>query len=144
MKYKKFTSHAKTPTRATEGSAGYALYGSNTYRIEIAPHKTVCIDTSIAVEIPVGLFAGVFPRSGIATKRGIRLANCVAIIDEDYRGSIIIPLHNDSDEPQYVDPGERIAQLILLPYYLVDEWEEVDVLSKTDRGDGGFGSSGTV
>lgn len=145
MRFKRLTDNAKIPTRATDGSAGYDLYGNNTYTIEILPHTTVMIPTGLAMEIPVGLFGAIFARSGLATKRGLRPANCVAVIDEDYRGDIIIPLHNDSDEPRYVDPGERIAQLVFLPYYLADvDWEEVDELSETDRGNGGFGSSGNV
>lgn len=143
MRYKKLTDNAKIPTRATDGSAGYDLYGNNTYTIEILPHTTVMIPTGLAMEIPVGLFGAIFARSGLATKRGLRPANCVAVIDDDYRGDIIVPLHNDSDEPRYVDPGERIAQLVFLPYYLVD-WEEVDELDETNRGNGGFGSSGTT
>ena len=144
MKFKRLTNNAKVPTRADEGAAGYDLYGSNTYRIEIAPHKTVMISTGLCLEIPIGLFGAIFARSGIAAKRSLRPANCCGVLDESYRGEVIVALHNDSDEPQYVDPGERIAQLILLPYYLVDEWEEVDKLPETDRGDGGFGSTGTV
>ena len=143
MRFKRFTDNAVVPTKATEGSAGYDLYGNNTYEIEIPPHKTVQIDTGLALEIPRGTFGAIFARSGIATKRGLRPANCVAVIDQDYRGHIIVPLHNDSDEPQYVEPGERIAQLIFLSFGTILNWEEVDELSETERGDGGFGSSGT-
>ena len=143
MKYKRLTDNAKVPTRATDGSAGYDLYGSNTYTIEIPPHKTVPIDTSLILEIPRGTMGAIFARSGIATKRGLRPANCVGILDPDYRGNVIVPLHNDSDEPQYVEPGERIAQLIFLSFGTLPNWEEVDELSETERGEGGFGSSGT-
>lgn len=142
MKFKRLTNSAKVPTRGSADAAGYDLYGSNTYTIEILPHKTVMIDTSICLEIPKNMFGAIFARSGIATKRGLRPANCVAIIDSDYRGPVIVPLHNDSDEPQYVEPQERIAQLIFLPYHTVD-WEEVNELSETSRGIGGFGSSGS-
>ncbi len=141
MNFKRLTDNAKIPTRADNGSAGYDLYGNNTYTIEIAPHRTVQITTGICIETPPETFGGIFPRSGIATKRGLRPANCVGVIDPSYRGEIIVALHNDSDEPRFVEPGERIAQLIFVPYYIV-EWNEVDELSETDRKSGGFGSSG--
>lgn len=144
MRFKRFTDNTIIPTRATEGSAGYDLHGNNTYRIEIPPHKTVQIDTGLALEIPRGTFGAIFARSGIATKRGLRPANCTAVIDSDYRGHIIVPLHNDTDEAQFVEPGERIAQLIFIPFGNILNWEEVDELSETERGDGGFGHSGTT
>lgn len=144
MKYKRLTDNAKLPTRADEGSAGYDLYGNNTYRIEILPHKTVKVGTGIAMETPRGTFGAILPRSGIATKRGLRPANTPGCIDPSYRGEIIVALHNDTDEPQFVEPGERIAQLIFIPFGNILNWEEVDELSETERGDGGFGSSGTT
>lgn len=144
MKYKRFTNNAKVPTRADDGSAGYDLYGNNTYQIEILPHKTVQVGTGIAMETPRGTMGAIFARSGIATKRGLRPANCVGVIDPSYRGEIIVALHNDTDEPQYVEPGERIAQLVFLSFGTILNWEEVDELSETERGDGGFGSSGTT
>ena len=143
MEFRRLINYAKVPTRASDGSAGYDIYGANTYRIEIAPHQTVSIDSGISIAVPVGLFAAIFARSGMATNRGLRPATAVSVIDEDYRGPLIIPIHNDSDQVQYIDAHERIAQLVFLPYYLVD-WEEVDKLPETDRGDGGFGSTGTV
>lgn len=144
MKFKRLTDNAKIPTRADEGSAGYDLYGNNTYQIEVLPHKTVKIGTGICMEVPRGTFGGIFPRSGISTKRGLRPANCVGVIDPSYRGEIIVALHNDSDEIQYVEPEERIAQLIFVPFGNIINWEEVDELSETQRGEGGFGSSGNV
>lgn len=144
MKYKRLTDNAKLPTRADEGSAGYDLYGNNTYRIEILPHKTVKVGTGIAMETPRGTFGAILPRSGIATKRGLRPANTPGCIDPSYRGEIIVALHNDTDEPQFVEPGERIAQLIFIPFGNILNWEEVDELSETERGDGGFGHSGTT
>lgn len=143
MKFKKLNNLAKTPTRADEGSAGYDLYAATSYSIEIKPHQTVKIDTGIALEIDHGFFGMLVPRSGIATKRSLRPANTPGIIDESYRGNIIIALHNDSDIPQWIEAQERIAQLILVPYHITD-WEEVDELSETERGDGGFGHSGTT
>ena len=144
MNYKKLTDNAKLPTRADEGSAGYDLYGNNTYRIEIQPHKTVKIGTGICIETPRGCMAAIFARSGISTKRGLRPANCVGVVDPSYRGELIVPLHNDTDEPQYVEPEERIAQLVFLSFGVIREWNEVDELSETERGTGGFGSSGTT
>lgn len=94
------------------------------------------------MEIPEGYFGAIFARSGLATKRGLRPANCVGVVDSDYRGEIIIALHNDSDFPQEVSEGERIAQIVIIPYLPVD-FTEVDNLSSTARGEGGFGSTGT-
>lgn len=142
MKYKKLNEHAKVPTRADNGAAGYDLYATNTDTITINPHQTVMVGTGLAMAIPIGLFGAIFARSGLASKRSLRPANAVGIIDESYRGEVIVPLHNDSNEPQYVEPGERVAQLVLLQYFLVD-WDEVGELSETERGTGGFGSSGT-
>ena len=144
MKYKRLTDNAKVPTKADEGSAGYDLYGNNTYSIGIQPHKTVKIGTGICMETPRGTMAAIFARSGIATKRGLRPANCVGVVDPSYRGEIIVAPHNDTDELQWVEPGERIAQLIFIPFGNILNWEEVDELSETERGDGGFGSSGTT
>jgi dUTP pyrophosphatase len=142
MKYKKLNENAKVPTRADNGAAGYDLYATNTDTITINPHQTVMVGTGLAMEIPIGLFGAVFARSGMASKRSLRPANCVGVGDSSYRGELIVSLHNDSDEPQYVEPGERVAQLVFLQNFLVN-WEEVDELSETDRGTGGFGSSGT-
>lgn len=102
---------------------------------------TVKIGTGIAVEIPNGYFGAVFARSGLATKEGLRPANAVGVCDSDYRGEYIVALHNDSDTPRTVTPGERIAQLVIMPYLQVD-FEEVNELSDTVRGEGGFGSTG--
>ena len=100
------------------------------------------IGTGIAVEIPEGYFGAVFARSGLATKRGLRPANAVGVVDSDYRGELIVALHNDTDYAQEVADGERIAQLVIIPYLPVS-FVEVDDLSSTDRGEGGFGSTGT-
>lgn len=141
VRFKKLNDLAKIPTRGSKFSAGYDLYAATNYDIQIPPHSTVKIGTGLAMDIPVGWFGGVFARSGIASKRGLRPANCVPVIDCDYRGEWIIPLHNDSNETMTVQAGERICQLIVLPYQDID-FIEVDELAKTDRGDGGFGSSG--
>ena len=141
VRFKRLNDLAKIPTRGSKFSAGYDLYAATDKDIQIPPHSTVKIGTGLAMDIPVGWFGGVFARSGIASKRGLRPANCVPVIDCDYRGEWIIPLHNDSNETMTVQAGERICQLIVLPYQDID-FIEVDELTKTDRGDGGFGSSG--
>jgi dUTP pyrophosphatase len=99
------------------------------------------VGTGLAVAIPEGYFGGVFARSGLATKQGLRPANCVGVIDADYRGECTVALHNDTDEKRTVLPGDRIAQLVILPF-LAAEFEEADTLPETERGAGGFGSTG--
>ena len=138
---KKLNDFAKLPTRGSEYAAGYDLYAATSYAIEIQPHTTVKIGTGLSFELPSGTFAAIFPRSGIATKRGLRPANCVGVCDSDYRGEYIVALHNDTDEIQIVEPQERIAQMILLPFIEM-MFNEVDDLSKTERGLEGFGSTG--
>lgn len=133
---------AKVPTRGSEYAAGYDLYSANGYDIEIAPHSTVKIGTGVAMELPEGTFGAIFARSGLATKKGLRPANCVGVCDSDYRGEYIVPLHNDTDELMVIEAGERIAQLIIMNFNPI-EFNVVDSLSDTKRGDGGFGSSGT-
>ena len=141
VRFRKLNDLAKIPTRGSKFSAGYDLYAATDKDIQIPPHTTVKIGTGLAMDIPVGWFGGVFARSGIASKRGLRPANCVPVIDCDYRGEWIIPLHNDSNETMTVQAGERICQLIVLPYQDID-FIEVNELAKTDRGDGGFGHTG--
>lgn len=141
VKIKRLNDLAKIPSKGSEQSAGNDLYAATNYNIEIEPHKTMMIGTGISMELPNGTFGAIFPRSGIASKRGLRLANCVAVIDSDYRGEWIVPLHNDTDEVQVIEAGERVAQVVLLPY-LPMNFVEVDDLSDTERGDGGFGHSG--
>lgn len=141
VRFKRLNDLAKIPTRGSKFSAGYDLYAATDNDIQIPPHSTVMIGTGLAMDLPYGYFGAIFARSGIATKRGLRPANCVPVIDCDYRGEWIIPLHNDSNETMTVLAGERIAQLILLPYQDID-FKEVNELSNTDRGMGGFGSTG--
>lgn len=133
---------AKVPTRGSKYAAGYDLYAATEYDIEIAPHSTVMIGTGISIEQPDMVFGGIFARSGLASKKGLRPANCVGIIDSDYRGEIIVALHNDTDEIQSISSGERIAQLIFFSFEKV-YFNVVDELNETERGEGGFGSSGT-
>ena len=134
---------AQMPSCGSATSAGYDLYSICDESVLIMPHDTIKMKTGIAMEIPDGYFGAVFARSGIATKRGLRPANCTGVIDSDYRGEIMVAIHNDTNQIQCVEPGERIAQLVIMPYLSV-EFEESDSLSQTDRGNGGFGSTGTT
>lgn len=146
---KKLTETATIPTHGSRYAAGYDLYadlGKDVFgevfaSYGIKPHDTLQIKTGIAVELPPGFFGAIFARSGIATKRGLRPCNCVGVIDADYRGEVVVALHNDTDFPQEVKNGERIAQLVVIPYLPVD-FVEVDELDDTERGAGGFGSTG--
>ncbi len=141
IKVKKLNEFAKLPTRGSEYAAGYDLYAAIKEKVGIRPHETVKVGTGLSFELPEGTFAAIYARSGIATKRGLRPANCTGVIDSDYRGPVIVALHNDTDDTQSIEPGERIAQMILLPYIEM-KFNEVDELSDTSRGDSGFGASG--
>ena len=141
INYKKLNEYAHEPTRGSEYAAGYDLYAAISEEKVIRPHKTVLINTGLSVEIPEQTFGAIFARSGLATKQGLRPANCVGIIDSDYRGEIMVALHNDIAETQIISPGDRIAQMILLPY-LPMIFTEVNELTDTTRGNGGFGSTG--
>jgi dUTP pyrophosphatase len=134
---------AKMPVCGSKYSAGYDLHSICDEVVTIGPHETIKMNTGISLEIPEGYFGAIFARSGIATKRGLRPANCTGVVDSDYRGEVIVALHNDTDQLQMVEPGERIAQLVIMPYLSV-EFEETDNLQETQRGSGGFGSTGTV
>lgn len=139
---KKANENAKIPTRGSEYAAGYDLYACIDKEVTIEPHKSALIDTGLSVELPEGAFGGIFARSGLATKKGLAPANKVGVVDSDYRGSVMIALHNHSDKVQNVSPGERIAQLIVIPYIPI-KFNEVNELSDTERGSGGFGSTGS-
>lgn len=142
MKYMKLNDKAVEPSRGSEYAAGYDLYATTAYgSVMIPAGETVKIGTGIALEIPDGYFGAIFARSGLATKQGLRPANCVGIIDSDYRGEIIVPLYNDSHENKMVSDGDRVAQLVIIPYATVS-FTEVDKLDETERGAGGFGSTG--
>lgn len=138
---KRLTDTAIIPTRQHEGDAGYDLYADIQDPVIIKPHTTEFIHTGIAIEIPDGYFGAVFARSGIASEQCLRPANCVGVCDSRYRGEYMVALHNDSIAARIVSPGDRIAQLVVMPYLNV-EFEEVDELSDTERGDDGFGSTG--
>lgn len=142
LKVMKTDKRAKLPAKATIGSAGHDLYALLTESVNILPHRTVKIRTGIAIEIESRNLGGfIFARSGLATKHGVAPANCVGVIDSDYRGEIIVPLHNHTDEAYTIEPFERIAQMVIMP---VEDCEvfEVESLSESSRGEDGFGSSG--
>ena len=138
---KKLDGKAILPKRGSSFAAGYDLFACIDGEAVIEPHKTSKIPTGLAAAIPEGYFGGIFARSGLATKKGLRPANCVGVIDSDYRGEIIVALHNDTDEQCVITGGERIAQLVILPF-LECEFNECDELDSTSRGEGGFGSTG--
>ena len=141
IKIKKLNKNAIVPTRGSSSAAGYDLDACIESPIIITPHSTVKVGTGIAIELPEEYFGAIFARSGLATKNGLRPANCVGVCDADYRNEYIIALHNDTDIPQTINPMERVAQLVIMPFLPV-EFEEVDELSTTERGFGGFGSTG--
>lgn len=167
IKFKKLKPNATVPTQGSEYAAGYDLYACIDEPMTIQPHETVKIGTGIAITPPkvrclfdqpaltempnmyyhydietnINTFGAVFARSGLATKKGLRPANAVGVCDIDYTGEYIVALHNDTNIPQTVEPNERIAQLVFIPY-VTATWQEVDNLDETKRGDGGFGSSG--
>lgn len=143
VQIKKLKSQATLPTSGSRYAAGYDLYAclDGDGEVTIPAHRTVKIGTGLAVALPEGTFGAIFARSGLATKEGLRPANCVGVIDSDYRGECIVSVHNDSGVERTVRTGERIAQLVLLPF-LPMEFEEVDTLEDTERGAGGFGSTG--
>lgn len=141
VRIKKLKENAIIPTRGSEKAAGYDLYACINETIFINPHETVKIGTGLTMELPDNTFGAIVARSGMATKRGLSPANKFGVCDSDYRGEYIIALHNHSNQTQRVDPNERIAQLVVLPYLPV-QFVEVEELSETIRNDGGFGSTG--
>ena len=141
IRVKKLNQAATLPTYGSEYAAGADLYACMEEPVTINPHETVMIHTGLAMEIPAGYAGLIYPRSGMASKRGLAPANKVGVVDPDYRGEFMVALHNHSENIQTVDPGERIAQLVVTPF-LTASFEECDELSDTVRGDGGFGSTG--
>ena len=138
---KKLSETAKLPERGSAFAAGYDLFADLQETIEIKPHETYMINTGVAMEIPEGYWGGVFARSGLSAKEGLRPANCVGVVDADYRGPVCVALYNDSEVVRKVAPQQKIAQLVVVPFLAV-EFEEVAELSDTVRGAGGFGSTG--
>ncbi len=142
IKVRRLNENAELPYRATEGSAGADLFACVTEDVIIAPGAREMIPTGIAIELPdSGCGAFVFPRSSVSSKFGVSLANCVGVIDSDYRGEIKVPLINHSDKPYTVKNGDRIAQMVIMPV-IVPEFAECEQLGDTGRGEGGFGSTG--
>ena len=141
LKIKKLRENAILPTRGSRQAAGYDLYACLEAPLTIAPGQTAMVPFGFAVAIPEGYFGGVFARSGLSSKQGLRPANCTGVIDSDYRGECMVPLYNDSGETRTICHGDRVAQLVVLPYLSV-EFEETDALDETQRGEGGFGSTG--
>ncbi len=141
IQVKKLTDTAKLPTRGSASAAGYDLYADLKEETEIGPGETKMLPTGLSMELPEGYFGAIFARSGLAMKEGLRPGNCVGVVDSDYRGPFLIGLHNDSSVVRTIEPGERIAQLVVMPYLPV-EFEEADSLSTTERGTNGFGSTG--
>ena len=141
IKVQKVNPSACLPTRGSREAAGYDLYACIEEAVEIPPHETRTIDTGLRFELPSGYFAGIFARSGIASREGLRPANCVGICDADYRGNYMVALHNDSDCVRTVTPREKIAQMVVMPF-LELEFDVQEELTETERGEGGFGSTG--
>lgn len=139
---KKLRPDARLPVYGTEFSAGADLCACLDAPVTLQPGETKLISIGIAMEIPAGYAGLVFARSGLASKRHLAPANKVGVIDPDYRGEFFVPLHNHGPVPQTVEPGERIAQMILTPF-LTAQFVEAESLSDTVRGAGGFGSTGT-
>jgi len=136
---KKLNENATLPTRGSKEAAGWDLYAAEDATIN--PGETVKISTGIAIALPENTFGAIFARSGLATKQGLAPANKVGVVDSDYRGPVIVALYNHSKEERTVNAGDRIAQLVVLPYVPVD-LTEVEELDDTERGDGGFGHTG--
>lgn len=139
---KKLREGAKLPTYGSEFAAGADLYACLDMPVTIQPHETLLVPTGLAMELPVGWAGLVYARSGLATKRHLAPANKVGVIDCDYRGEVMVSLHNHGTAPQTIEHGERIAQLVIAPY-LTAQFFESEALSDTVRGEGGFGSTGT-
>ena len=154
MDIKLLRKEAQIPTLGSAAAAGYDLYaaiedpmGPGGTRMagsmEIPPHETRMIPTGIAIAIPENFWGGIYARSGLATKQGLRPANCVGVVDADYRGEIFVALHNDTENYRYIYNGDRIAQLVFHPAArVVDGFKQVEELDSTDRGSNGFGSTG--
>ena len=138
---KKLNENAVMPTYGSPYSAGADLYACIDTEITIMPNETVLVKTGLAMELEIGYVALIYARSGLASKRGLAPANKVGVVDCDYRGEIMVALHNHSNEAQTIAPKERITQMVITPY-IKAEFEEADTLSDTVRGEGGFGSTG--
>lgn len=143
LNYVKLSNTAQEPTRGSELAAGFDLYADleSEERVILAPGEIRKISTGIAIALPKFTFGAIYPRSGLSTKKGLVLANCVGIIDADYRGPVMVAIKNTSNETQIITHGERIAQIIVQPYVSI-MFNEVENIGTTARGIGGFGSTG--
>lgn len=142
VRIKKLSDKAVVPTYGSSSAAGADLYACLSQpSVEIKPDETVFVPTGLAMEIPDGFVGLIYARSGLACKSGLAPANKVGVIDSDYRGEIIVALHNHSEKTQTVENGQRIAQMVLTPY-LAAEFVVSDALDETERGSGSFGSTG--
>lgn len=141
LNIKKLRDDAIIPTYGSEYAAGADLYALTDEKIIINPNETVFIKTGIAMAIPENYVGLIYARSGLGTKKGLAPANCVGVIDSDYRGEIIVALYNHSNESRIIENGDRIAQLVIAPFVKAT-FTEVDTLNDTTRGEGGFGSTG--
>ena len=141
MRVKKLRENAIIPTYGSPDAAGADLYACLDADVTIEPGKTVFIPTGLAMEVPKGYAGLIYARSSMGTKRGLAPANKVGVVDSDYRGEVMVALHNHGQQSQVVTHGERIAQLLVTPV-LAPAFEECDDLTDTQRGTGGFGSTG--
>lgn len=141
VKFVKLKPDAKVPTKGSVCAAGYDLCACTGGITTIPPHGTAKIGTGLAIQPPAGYWGAILARSGLATKQGLRPANCLGMCDEDYTGEYIVALHNDTNMEQTIHHGDRIAQLTFIPYLNVN-FEEAESLDETERGSGGFGSTG--
>ena len=139
----KLQQNAHVPTYGSADAAGADLYACIEEAVTIQPSQTVLIPTGLSMEIEQGFAGFIYARSGLATKRSLAPANKVGVIDADYRGEILVALHNHGDRAETVDAGERVAQLVVTPFLSVT-FEECDSLGETERGTGGFGSTGKM
>ena len=140
---RKMIESAKIPVRGSLQAAGYDLFADLSEAVTILPQETKMVGTGIACAIPEGYFGGIYARSGLSAKEGLRPANCTGVVDSDYRGEIKVALHNDSKESRTILPGQKIAQMVVQAFLPV-EFETVEDLDATERGGGGFGSTGKL
>lgn len=142
IRVKKLHPAAKLPSYGSAEAAGADLYACLEETVTVAPGESIFVPTGIAMEVPAGCAGLIYARSGLACKRGLAPANKVGVIDSDYRGQIVVVLHNHGSQPQTVEHGERIAQMVITPV-LTPPYMEAEELSDSDRGTGGFGSTGS-
>ena len=143
VKIKKLKPNAAIPTYGSKNAAGADLRACTDSALVVRSGETLLVPTGLSMEILDGYAGLIYARSGLASKKGLAPANKVGVIDSDYRGEVMVALHNHSSEDASIEPGERIAQLVITPY-LMGVFEEADELSDTARGEGGFGSTGRV